>query len=50
MSSPNSVSLSGMSEGEAREFHSYYMQGMGIFVAIALAAHLLVFLWRPWFV
>jgi light-harvesting complex 1 beta chain len=48
MSSPNSVSLSGMSEGEAQEFHRYYLQGMWIFVAIAVAAHLLVWMWRPW--
>ncbi|MTH98780.1 light-harvesting antenna LH1, beta subunit [Roseibium sp. RKSG952] len=48
MSSPNSVSLSGMSEGEAQEFHKYYLQGMFLFVAIAVVAHLLVWFWRPW--
>ncbi|WP_306120400.1 MULTISPECIES: light-harvesting antenna LH1, beta subunit [unclassified Roseitalea] len=48
MSSPQSVSLSGMSEGEAQEFHRYYMQGFGIFTAIAVVAHLLVWFWRPW--
>ena len=48
MSSPNSVSLTGMSEGEAQEFHKYYLQGMWLFVAIAVVAHLLVWLWRPW--
>lgn len=48
MSSPNIVSLSGMSEGEAQEFHKYYLQGMWIFVAIAVVAHFLVWLWRPW--
>jgi light-harvesting complex 1 beta chain len=42
MSSPNTVSLSGMTEGEAQEFHSYYLQGMIAFVAIAVVAHLLV--------
>lgn len=48
MSSPNTVSLTGMSEGEAQEFHKYYLQGMWIFVAIAVVAHLLVWFWRPW--
>ena len=48
MSSPNTVSLSGMTEGEAQEFHRYYLQGMWIFVAIAVVAHLLVWFWRPW--
>ena len=48
MSSPNSVSLSGMSEGEAQEFHKFYLQGMWLFVGIAVVAHLLVWIWRPW--
>ncbi|MEM5471716.1 light-harvesting antenna LH1, beta subunit [Hoeflea sp. AS60] len=48
MSSPNTVSLSGMTESEAQEFHSYYLQGMIAFVAIAVVAHLLVWFWRPW--
>ena len=48
MSSPNTVSLTGMSEGEAQEFHKYYIQGMMIFVAIAVVAHILVWMWRPW--
>lgn len=48
MSSPNTVSLSGMTEGEAQEFHGFYLQGMMIFTAIAVVAHLLVWFWRPW--
>jgi Antenna complex alpha/beta subunit len=50
MSSPNTVSLSGLSEGEAQEFHRFYLQGMWMFTAIAVVAHVLVFIWRPWFV
>lgn len=42
-------SLSGLSEAEAQEFHNFYIQGMMIFVAIAVVAHFLVWLWRPWF-
>ena len=48
MSSPQSVSLSGMTESEAQEFHGFYLQGMMIFTAIAVVAHFLVWLWRPW--
>ena len=48
MSSPQSVSLSGMTESEAQEFHKFYMQGFAIFTAIAVVAHLLVWFWRPW--
>lgn len=42
-------SLSGLTEGEAQEFHTFYIQGMAIFVFIACVAHFLVWLWRPWF-
>jgi light-harvesting complex 1 beta chain len=49
MSSPNTVSLSGMSEGEAQEFHKFWVQGFMIFTVIAVVAHVLVFAWRPWF-
>ncbi len=48
MASPNNVSLSGLSEGEAQEFHKFYIQGMTLFVAIAVVAHFLVWMWRPW--
>ncbi|MEM1376210.1 MAG: light-harvesting antenna LH1, beta subunit [Pseudomonadota bacterium] len=48
MSSPNSVSLSGMTEGEAQEFSKFYYQGMTIFTVIAVIAHFLVWVWRPW--
>ncbi|SDF26748.1 MULTISPECIES: light-harvesting antenna LH1, beta subunit [Thalassobaculum] len=41
-------SLSGLTEGEAQEFHRFYMQGFLIFTAIAVVAHILVWMWRPW--
>ena len=50
MPTPNTVSLSGLSEGEAQEFHRFYLQGMLMFTAIAVVAHILVFIWRPWIV
>lgn len=43
-----SESWSGLSDQEAQEFHQYYIQGMFLFVAIAVVAHLLVWFWRPW--
>ena len=38
----------GFTEAEAREFHGLYVQGFIGFTAIALVAHLLVYMWRPW--
>jgi len=42
------VSLSGLTEPEAREFHSIFMTSFIVFVAIAIVAHILAWLWRPW--
>ena len=42
------VSISGMTEPEAREFHSIFVTSFIVFTAIAVVAHILVWLWRPW--
>ncbi len=43
------VSLSGLTEPEAKEFHAIFVMSFIIFTAVALFAHLMVwFLWRPW--
>ncbi len=42
------VSISGMTEAEAREFHSIFVTIFLVFTAIAVVAHILVWLWRPW--
>jgi len=42
------VSLSGLTEAEAQEFHSVFMTSFIVFVIIAVIAHILVWLWRPW--
>jgi light-harvesting complex 1 beta chain len=42
-------SISGLTDDEAKEFHTFYVQGLIGFVAIAVVAHLLVWAWRPWF-
>lgn len=41
-------SLSGLTEAEAKEFHSIFMRSMIIFTAVAVVAHFLVWSWRPW--
>jgi light-harvesting complex 1 beta chain len=44
-----SSNKSGLSEQEAREFHGYFTSMTTVFVGIALVAHLLMWIWRPWF-
>ena len=41
-------STSGLTDSEAREFHSIFVTSFIVFVAIAVVAHILVWLWRPW--
>jgi light-harvesting complex 1 beta chain len=42
------VSISGITEPEAREFHSIFVSSFLIFTVIAIIAHFLVWSWRPW--
>ena len=42
------VSISGMTESEAREFHSIFVVSFIVFTVVAIVAHFLVYLWRPW--
>jgi light-harvesting complex 1 beta chain len=41
-------SLSGLTEQEAKEFHSIFMTSFILFTIIAIVAHVLVWMWRPW--
>jgi light-harvesting complex 1 beta chain len=41
-------SASGLTEGEAREFHSIFVTSFLIFVGVAVVAHILAWMWRPW--
>ena len=41
-------SSSGLTDGEAREFHSIFVTSFIIFTGIAIVAHFLVWQWRPW--
>ena len=42
------ASLSGLTEPEAREFHSIFVTSFVVFTVVAIFAHILVWLWRPW--
>ena len=48
MAVDRSGSLSGLTENEAKEFHSIFMTSFIIFTIIAIIAHILVWMWRPW--
>ena len=39
---------SGLTEGEAREFHRIFMTSFIVFVVICIIAHILAWQWRPW--
>ena len=41
-------SLSGLTEAEAREFHSIFMTSFVMFTVVAVIAHILAWMWRPW--
>ena len=41
-------SMSGLTEPEAKEFHTIFMTSFIIFVVIAIVAHFLAWQWRPW--
>ena len=45
----NRTSISGLTDEEAQEFHTYYVQGRVGVTAVAVIAHALVWAWRPWF-
>lgn len=41
-------SLSGMTREEAQEFHAAFMRSFIGFTVVALIAHVLAWMWRPW--
>lgn len=44
----NERSPSGLTESEAKEFHSIFVTSFVIFTIVAIIAHILVWMWRPW--
>jgi light-harvesting complex 1 beta chain len=49
MADRNNGSMSGLTHGEAKEFHSVLMTSILGFVAASFVAHVLVWMWRPFF-
>lgn len=47
-SQPDRVSLSGLTENEAKEFHSYFVKSFLAFLTVAIIAHLLTYAFAPW--
>ncbi len=45
---PAERSMSGLTEDEAKEFHSLFVTSFVVFTVIAIVAHFLVWQWRPW--
>jgi len=41
-------SRSGLTEKEAKEVHKFFISGFLLFTAVAIVAHVLVWMWRPW--
>jgi light-harvesting complex 1 beta chain len=41
-------SLSGLTDGEAQEFHAIFMKSFMLFTGVAVVAHILAWIWRPW--
>ncbi len=41
--------MSGLTPADAQAIHKLVVQYTGIYVAIALVAHLLMWIYRPWF-
>lgn len=41
-------SWTGLTDAEAKELHEVYLAGMFLFAGVAVVAHILVWLWRPW--
>ncbi len=46
--SDDNRSLSGLTDGEAKEFHAIFIRSFLTFTSIALVAHILAWAWRPW--
>ena len=40
--------LTGLTEAEAKEFHSIFISSFAFFTLVAIAAHFLAWQWRPW--
>lgn len=46
--SPTGTSVTGLTEAEAKEFHGIFITSFIAFTVIAIIAHILAWIWRPW--
>ncbi|EET47601.1 light-harvesting antenna LH1, beta subunit [Thalassobium sp. R2A62] len=49
MADKQDLSFTGLTDEQAQELHSVYMQGLMVFTAIAVVAHILTYIKLPWF-
>jgi len=42
------TSMSGLTEEEAKSFHRIFVVSFVIYVAVAVGAHVLAWMWKPW--
>jgi light-harvesting complex 1 beta chain len=50
MADRSDLSFTGLTDDQAQELHSVYINGLLLFTTVAVIAHVAVFWWRPWFV
>ncbi len=49
MADKNDLSFTGLTDEQAQELHSVYMNGFAIFTMVAVVAHVLTYIKLPWF-
>ncbi len=47
-STDNAGSATGLTEAEAKEVNGWFIKGFAVYVAFAVVAHILMWMWRPW--
>ena len=49
MADRSDLSFTGLTDEQAQELHAVYMNGLVVFTAIAVVAHVLTYIKLPWF-
>lgn len=48
MAKEEKKNLTGISDSQAQEIQKFTLMGFWVFTGIAVAAHVLTWMWRPW--
>jgi light-harvesting complex 1 beta chain len=48
-SNEKTASSTGLTDAEAQEVHGWMVRGFTVYVVFAIVAHVLMWMWRPWF-